>query len=223
MTYMQNLNMTQLLIEPIQDTWEIRGDIAAWYINLKLEFASLSTKEINSWYAETFAKILEALTSFARVWQVSFKSNTKSKTTETSLKWASGVEYRNYIEGIIETIQRFPDAIEQLEINFDLSVFVRTKDSPNKPIRAWVRSLANLTIRAGKEYEKYADPVIYIDMDHTLFCPSSMYEEDNGELYSLNQPLLEKALRCWEERIGTINEFDGLEGIYEYGFLPKDH
>lgn len=214
--------MTQLSIEPIQDTWDMRGDTAAWYINFQFIFASLSVQEINTWYAKSFSKNLESFATFGRVWQVSFRSSTKSKAQETTLKWELKTEYDNYIQNVIENIIKFPDALEQLKIKFDLSVFVRTEQSPNKPIRAWVRNLIDLTICGGKEYEKYAEPVVYIDMNHTLFCSSSIYGEDNKELYCLNQPLLEKALRNWEQRFGTINEFDGLEGIYKYGFLPED-
>lgn len=214
--------MSELTIKPIQDTWEIRDDVATWYINFKLKFDSLSTQEINTWYSKAFTKILESFGSFGRVWQISFKSNTKSKATGITLEWDFEIEYQNYIQKIEESIQNFSDAIEQLELRFDLSVFVRTKESPDKPIRAWVRNLAHLLICGGKEHEKYATPVTYMYMDHTLFCPSSMYELDNSELYNLNQPLLEKALRNWEQEFGTINEFDGLEGVYKYGFLPDE-
>ena len=219
---MQNSMTTQLPIKPIQDTWEISGDIAAWYINFQLDFTSLSIQEVNAWYSTAFTKIIESFTSFARVWQVSFKSNAKSKTSETILKWELEIEYENYIRKTTESIKNFPDAIEQLEISFDLLVFVRTNKSPDKPVLAWVRNLANMAIMAGKESGKYAKPVVYIDIDHTLFCSSSMYELDNSELYNLNQPLLEKALRNWEQQFGTINEFDGIEGVYKYGFLPDD-
>jgi hypothetical protein len=222
MTYMKNLNTSQLTIEPIQDTWEIRGDVATWYINFKLKFASLSIQEINTWYSKAVAEILASFASLGRVWHISFKSNTKSQTNEKNLGWKLGIEYENYVQEIIKSIQKFPDAIEQLKISFDLSVFVRTKESPNKPVRVWVRNLAHLLICGGKEHEKYADPVTYIYMDNTLFCPVSIYEEDNSELYSLNQPLLEKILHNWEKVFGAINEFDGLEGIYKYGFLPED-
>ena len=195
-----------LPIEPIRDTWEIRGDVATWYINFKAGFATLSTQEINAWYAKSFFKILDSFALFARLWQVRFRSNAKSKTDEQTMKWESGIEYEKYIDMILESIKNFPDAIEQLELNLDLYVFVRTEESPDKPIQSWVRHMGNMAIRAGKESEKYAEPVVYMDIDHTLFCPSSMCEVDNSDSYNLNQPLLEKALRNWEQKFGIINE-----------------
>ena len=60
-------------------------------------------------------------------------------------------------------------------------------------------------------------------MDHTLFYPfSGGGSVDNTELFELNKPLLEKALRKWEQNIGIEIEPDpdGLPGIYKYGFLP---
>jgi len=41
----------------------------------------------------------------------------------------------------------------------------------------------------------------------------------NNELYSLNQPLLEQALRNWEKSFDVEIEPEGLPGIYKYGFL----
>jgi len=64
-------------------------------------------------------------------------------------------------------------------------------------------------------------PYLCFDVDHTLFCALSKDNEDNQALYLLNQPLLENALRRWEERVGPICDFSGLSGIYRYGFLPE--
>ncbi|WP_254010755.1 hypothetical protein [Limnofasciculus baicalensis] len=43
----------------------------------------------------------------------------------------------------------------------------------------------------------------------------------DNELQLLNQPLLEKALKRWEEYFGSITEVDGIPGIYKYGFLVE--
>ena len=135
------------------------------------------------------------------------------------LEWKPGDSYGEYIEKVLKAIQEYPAAIEELEMKVDLFVFVRTQASPNQPIQAWVRNLGVLVIRGGLEY---GEPYLYFDMDHTLFCPSSFYGEDNSELYGLNQPLLENALRRWEDSLGSICEVEGLPGIYEYGFKPEE-
>ena len=56
-----------------------------------------------------------------------------------------------------------------------------------------------------------------------LFYPESWnHHEDNTELSNLNQPLLEEALRNWEQKFDAEIDPDGLNGIYKYGYLPED-
>lgn len=104
-------------------------------------------------------------------------------------------------------------------MNTDSIFGVRTKESLDKAVRSWVNDLGHLTICGGK---KYGEPYLYLEMEHTLFCPSSDSGEDNRELYALNQPLLEKALKSWENKLKAEIKPEGLPGIYKYGFLPED-
>ncbi len=67
------------------------------------------------------------------------------------------------------------------------------------------------------------EPSMRFILNHTLFYPFSYQNnEDNTELFELNQPLLEKAFRSWEKKFDSEIEADGLPGVYKYGFLPED-
>ena len=58
-------------------------------------------------------------------------------------------------------------------------------------------------------------------MNHTLFYPFSYPTgEDNKELFEINRPLLEEALKNWEQKFDAEIKAEGLPGIYQYGFLP---
>ena len=60
-------------------------------------------------------------------------------------------------------------------------------------------------------------PYVYLYIRATLFC--SMYDK-HKQLYLLNKPLLKNTLRNLKKEIGEIDEVEGIERIYEYGFLP---
>lgn len=131
-----------------------------------------------------------------------------------------GFLYEEYIEKVLNAIREYPHSIEELEMDVDLFVYVRTEESPNQPTRAWVRHLGELVIWGGREYGR---PYLFLSMGNTLFYPFSYFPiEDNSELCCLNQPLLENALRKWEQHFGEISELEGLPGIYKYGFLPDE-
>lgn len=216
---MQNkiIEPTLFTIKPLHDTWDVRADTGVWVINLPSDFTSWSSQQINAWYKQTFISTVEAFSELIKVWEVALIS-TDEENKRVVINWNIGDSYEEYIQNISQKILEFPAIIHTLEIQADFNVFVRTNESPEKIIRGWVRYLGKFYF-CGHTFS--GKPYIYLDMDHTLFCPSSSYE-DNTELYDLNQPLLEKALRNWEQKIGTINEYDGLEGIYEYGFLPDE-
>ena len=73
------------------------------------------------------------------------------------------------------------------------------------------------------DHPRYKENYVYFDISHMLFYPDSWnYKEDNTELANLNQPLLEEALRNWEQKFDAEIDPDGLNGIYKYGYLPED-
>lgn len=213
------VNQTAVPIEPLFDTWGIRKYSGAWVIEPPIDFTSLSVREVNTWYIDTMMGMLAAFSELARVWKVFFSPSNESEVDGIVLRWQPENPYEDYIKIIIDAIQKYPTAVEELRMQVDLLVFVRTEESPNQPIPGWVRELGELVIRGGPEF---GEPYLCFSIEHTLFRAFSYYGKDNRELFSLNQPLLENALRRLEKCFGEICEVEGLPGIYEYGFLPDE-
>ena len=205
-------------IEPLQKTWEIKQDAGTWGITPSFDFTSLSTQQVNNWYVNVTLKTINAFSKLCRVWGISFSSHYSEKIKPVMLKWQPGSSYHEYIEKVVKAIGEYPGSIEILEMYVDMLVFVHTEESPDKPVRNWVESLGEFVIRGGK---KYGEPYLYLEMEHTLFCPYSYEGDDNKKLFNLNQPLLEEALRNWEKKFDVEIDFEGLPGIYKYGFLPE--
>lgn len=216
---MSNQSIEQIISDNIiQDTWEFRGDTATWYINLPLDFTGINYKKINHWYEKSVIKTLHSFSKMARIWHISFRANSQEKAKAIELEWKPEVPYEQYFESFLKAIREFPHRISILEMQADFNVFINTAKSPDEATKNWVRYLGKFSFCGGKIY---SHPFIYLDMNNTLFCPFSIDGKSNIKLYSLNQPLLEKALRRWEKSIGKIDDTEGIEGIYEYGFLPE--
>lgn len=203
----------------IQDTWEIREDTATWYINLPLDFTTCSFQEVNVWYEKSVMKTLNSFSELARVWHVSFRASPEEEVRKIELEWKPEVPYEQYYKSFLKAIREFSHRISILEMQVDFNVFTNTVESPTKATKNWVRYLGKFSLCGGKIH---SHPFIYLDLNNTLFCPSSIHEQNNSKLYSLNQPMLKKALSSWEKIIGKIDDIEGIEGIYEYGFLPED-
>lgn len=222
-------NFSLTVVEPLCDTWGAKKSAGSWDLILEFDYNNKSVQEHNNWYAETLKKTLEAFSFLAKAYAISFGVsiyNSQNKHEVISLIRQENQSYNNYIKTACEAIKQYSTDIDSISIGFDFFVYVRTEKSFSKPVRTWIREfgksndLGSMTMNLSVEDEEAG---ILFSMNHTLFYPFSYQTgEDNSELFELNQPLLEEALRNWEQELEGEIEVDGLPGIYKYGFLPED-
>ncbi len=201
----------------IYKTWGLKHDAGTWSLAFVLDFSILCNKEVNDWYISAFSRTVDSFSSLSRVSTVSFTSHHTEQSQPMMIRWNPELSYQKYINKVIESIASYSAPIEILEMYLDLQVYINTEQYLNKPVLEFVDYLGKITICGGK---KYGNPYLYFEIEHTLFCPYSYSGEDNRVLYALNQPLLEKALKSWEQEFNVEIEAEGLPGIYKYGFLP---
>jgi hypothetical protein len=197
-------------IKPLLDTWGVlEGNRISWHPEQYFDFTSLSTSEVNSWYSDTVTKTLGSFSNFARVWEVSFGTDYSRANAARPmlLKWETGTSYDDYVKRIIAEVESFSAPIYSLEMKVDLSVYVRTLESPSHPIQGWVRHLGEFKIWGGPEVGR--EPGIFFEIGVTLFHSSYFRYGDNSELYSLNSHLLTNALHQWEGHFGSLHREGG--------------
>ncbi|MEM7590156.1 MAG: hypothetical protein AAF383_01300 [Cyanobacteria bacterium P01_A01_bin.83] len=209
------------VIEPLYDTWGGKKSAGYWGLDGELEWRDFSAQEINAWFAESLAKTLDAFSSLARISHILWRNGENNRgSIGFRLELESYSSYEEYLEKVFQCLKNYPILIEEIEIQVDMFVYVRTNISPNKPIRSWVRGFGDISINIDQEDE---DAGLWLNMEHTLFYPFSYQNgKDNSELFELNQPLLKEALKNWEQKFNSRIEVEGLPGIYKYGFLPED-
>ncbi len=222
-------------IEPLRDTWSWHPDLSSWGISIPCDFKDWFAPEINAWCGTSLSKTLEVFSNLIRIRRTTIVPIYSSNTQPIEIEWHLGESYSNYVEVVLKAIQEYSAPIYRITADIDLFVYVRTELSVDKPIRVWVSLSHNeLTIWAPDNGEAG----LYLTIGYTLFGPGNKeygpitgpypeeeFEEplDNNELQLLNQPLLEKALKRWEEYFGSITEVDGIPGIYKYGFLVEPY
>ncbi len=218
----------KVINKPLLDTWDYKQDAGDWDIQLASEFICSSEEQQKKSYMKAIKMTLDTFYDFARAYQISIISvpNSRSQLGRISVEWQPEEEYIKYIERTLIKINNYPYEIYEIEIKVDLNVFIYTKEDPQKLIRAWVRYFDE-SLEMGEFsidiQTKDKDPSIRFFIEHTLFYPFSYQNnEDNTELFELNQPLLEKALKNWENKFDSKIEAGGLKGIYKYGFLTED-
>ncbi len=209
----QHADSAQLILKPRFDTWGMKKYAGSWCITPLLVDEG---DKRNDWYVTVLHKTVEAFANLARP-RFAYFSSLEEGTNLVVVQWDGKASLSSYIETIVEAIRNYAAPIYTFEMEVDLHVYARTEDSPNTPMHGWFRLPSKFVFKgATEDYGSY----LCFEIAHTLFCSSSMDGSDNSELYTLNQPLLEQALRTWETQVGPIDEVDGLPGIYEYGFRP---
>lgn len=217
-------------IEPLLDTWAVTKQGGDWSISLPDDLSNTSVEERNTWYAEAMMSTIEAFSPLARLSNISFGAiptlNVEKKIENKSFIWDLKEPYEKCLERVFQAIKSYPVDIYILYIKLDLFVYVRTKDYPEKPIRAWVGECGDYSyeiaeIQINLEYLMNYEPYLTLIMNHTLFYPDSWKGHiDNTELFELNRLFLEESLKNWEQKFGVEIEPNGLPQIYKYGFSP---
>lgn len=222
------MKQNKVITKPLLNTWDYKKYAGDWDIQLTSEFISSSKEQQKASYIKAIEMALDTFSNFARAYEISIISvpDSKSQLGRVLIEWQLEEEYKKYIERTSEKIKDYPDKIYEIEIKVDLNVFVYTEEHADKPTRSWVRCLdkslemGEISIDIPIEND---DPSMRFCLAHTLFYPFSYQNnEDNTELFDLNQPLLEKAFKNWEQKFDSEIEADGLPGVYRYGYLPQD-
>ena len=218
----------KVINKPLLNTWDYKQDAGDWDIQLGSEFICNSEEQQKKSYIKAVKMTLDTFYNFARAYQISIISvpNSSSKLGRISVQWQQEEEYKKYIERTLIRINNYPDKIYEVEIKVDLNVFIYTEKNPKELIQAWVRhfdeslEMGEFSIDIQTEEN---DPSVRFFIEHTLFYPFSYQNnEDNTKLFKLNQPLLEEALKNWEQKFDAEIEADGLTGVYKYGYLSPD-
>ncbi|MBC6424754.1 MAG: hypothetical protein GDA38_27295 [Hormoscilla sp. SP12CHS1] len=210
---------TQTILEPLWDTWGRKKYAGAWDIAPACDFTSASPQEVNEWIATSLVDTLDAFSHLVRLGKMEFGAIYRDDVDNVVLEWHQELTYDSYIKQAIAQIREFPAPIYSLDMEVDLFAYCRTYESPDWPVRGWVRVPTSFSISGGMAED--LEPYLSFSIEHTLFCRWSAKGFDNNVLHSLNQPLLEKALRRWEKRVGSLVEFEGFSGIYKYGFQDE--
>ncbi len=101
-------------------------------------------------------------------------------------------------------------------LNLNVIGFLRTAHDPENPIRVQIQEPTSLIIWGGPDETGFQN----FSIGYTLFSTLKI-SGDHNSLWSMNQPLLEKALRKWEEQSGRMIEVMDTNGnvpIQQYGF-----
>ena len=194
--------------EEIADTWRWRQNGASWIASLSRPSGDAAA--VNRWMAGTVDGLLTDFASLARVRTAMLLAD----DGPTHITSRPDEPYAQLRARLIDAIEEHPLPVTFVRLGLDVRVWVRTKDSPDRPELAWLSY-------PGIELGAHLDDSAWVEfsLDNTLFSAFAYPDMDPNPLYPLNQPLLEAALRRLRARsTGPLDREGELPGTYEFGF-----
>lgn len=186
--------------------------VGSWGFNSNLDFTRMSHEENNVWFFEQVFNFLRAF--FGVVVPDNVEVITYNATKQINKE---NLDQMTFLDELMLIMKNLKDPIWVIRLNLSIVGFLRTDWDPDNPIRIRIQEPASFIVWGGPDESGFQT----FSISYSLFS-SQKIETENVELWSMNQPLLEKALRKWEEQSGhAIEVVKGNSGelpLYQYGF-----
>lgn len=199
----------------LEDSRERGHVVGAWGFHSNLDFTRMNPEETNVWFFEQVFNFLRAF--FGLVLPDSLEIITYNATRRVERK---GLDQMTFLDELMLVLKQLKEPIWTCRLGLNIIGFLRTSFDPEHPIRLQIQEPTSFIVWGGPDETGFQS----FSIGYTLFS-DIVLEGEHTELWSMNQPLLEKALRKWEAQLGqTIDVVDssGDLPVYQYGFKKRE-
>ena len=189
-----------------------RGHVlGTWGFHSNMNFTKMRPEETNVWFFEQVFNFLRAF--FGLVLPDSIEIITYNATQRIEKK---NLDQMTFLDELMLIMKKLKEHMWTLRLNLNVIGLLRTAFDPDNPVRLQIQEPTSLIIWGGPDETGFQN----FSISYTLFSTLTL-KEDHMNLWSMNQPLLEKSLRKWEEQTGHLIEvMDSTGGapVSQYGF-----
>lgn len=208
-------NLTQLptsLDDFLMESTEQGQVVGSWGFNSGIDFTRMNAEESNVWFFEQVFNFLRAFFGIVVPDNMEITSyNAKGQITKENLNQMT------FLDELMLIMKGLADPMWCLRLNLNIVGFLRTEWDPDKPVRLQIQEPANFIVWGGPDESGFQT----FSIGYRLFSEQKIKGE-HALLWSMNQPLLEKALRKWERqskhRIEVVQANSDDLPLYRHGF-----
>ena len=188
--------------------------VGTWGFNSNRDFSKVSSEETNVWFFEQVFNFLRSF--FGLVLPDNMEIITYNATQHIKKE---NLEQQTFLDELMLIMKNLKEPMWTLRLNLNLIGFVRTHHDPDNPVRIQIQEPSSFIVWGGPDETGFET----FSIGYTLFN-ESLLEGSDEMLWSVNQPILEKALRKWETQTGrTIEVVESSTGAlptFRHGFKP---
>ncbi|MBX7149410.1 hypothetical protein K1X76_10050 [bacterium] len=168
--------------------------VGSWGFNAGRDFSKASPEETNVWFFEQVFNFLRSF--FGLVLPDNMEVITYNATQHIKKE---NLEQQTFLDELMLIMKNLKEPLWTLRLNLNLVGFIRTHHDPDMVRRVQIKEPSSFIVWGGPDETGFET----FSISYTLFNESFM-EGTDEMLWSVNQPLLEKALKKWERQTGRV-------------------
>lgn len=170
-----------------------KGEVmGSWGISSYLDFTTMSSEESNVWFFEQTFNFLRAF--FGIVMPDSLEVITHNASRQIN---KDKLDQMTFLDELMLVMKNLKEPIWSLRLNLSIVGFIRDDWDPDRPVRIRIQEPAHFIVWGGPDESGFQS----FSLSFRLFSVQEV-RNHGVALWSLNQPLLEKALQKWEQQSG---------------------
>lgn len=191
--------------------------LGSWGFHSQVDFTRMQTQEANVWFFEQTFNFLRSF--FGLVTPDNLEIITYNATQHIKLE---NLNQQSFLDQLMLVMKGLKEYIWTLRLNLNIVGFVRTHHDPDNPVRISIQEPCSFIAWGGPDENGFQT----FSITYSLFSSTTLEGQDQM-LWSINQPLLEKAIKKWEQQTGYhIDSVDSSTGdlpVFEHGFREPDY
>lgn len=201
-------SLDDLLLESTQK----KQVVGSWGFYSHTNFTKMSTEETNVWFFEQVFNFLRSYFGLVvpdHMEVITYNANKQIKK--------ENLNQMTFLDELMLVMKNLKEPLWVIRLHLNIVGFLRTEWDPDNPIRLQIQEPANFVVWGGPDENGFQT----FSISYRLFSDQKLKGEE-GLLWSINQPLLEKAIRKWEKqsgrRIEVVKSNSKDVSLSSYGF-----
>lgn len=170
--------------------------VGAWGFNSHMDFSKTSPEESNVWFFEQTFNFLRSF--FGLVVPDNIEIITYNATKHIKKE---KLDQQTFLDELMLVMKGLKEHIWTLRLNLNIVGFIRSHVHADNPVRIQIQEPSAFIVWGGPDETGFQN----FSISYNLFCESRLQASDEM-LWSVNQPLLERALKKWERQTGRTIE-----------------
>lgn len=166
--------------------------VGSWGFPSHTHFARMSSEETNVWFFEQVFNFLRAFFGLVVPDHMEVITYNASKQVKKE-----NLNQMTFLDELMLVMKNLKESLWVIRLHLNIVGFLRSEWDPDHPVRVQIQEPANFVVWGGPDETGFQT----LSISYNLFSDQKLKGE-NAMIWSINQPLLAKALKKWERQSG---------------------